>query len=95
MWRQQAIVEVLQFRLHAEREHFWGAQGESKRRVRDIILGAQIGFLTADAAAEPSQALDWGASTQHAYEELRRQILQGAEAPGATSCRFSSQISWG
>ena len=61
-----------------------GARRESRSGGSGTAPGAQIGFLTADAAAEPSQALDWGASTQHAYEELRRQILQGELAPGAT-----------
>lgn len=42
------------------------------------------GFLTADTPPEPTQTLDGGASTQHAYDELRRKILEGELTPGAT-----------
>ena len=85
MWRQQAIVEVLQFRLHAEREHFWGAQGESKRRVRHGSLVPRSDSANRRRRSGSRARLSTrGASTQHAYEELRRQILQGELAPGAT-----------
>jgi DNA-binding GntR family transcriptional regulator len=52
------------------------------------------GFVTAKTQSEPTQALDWGASTQHAYEELRRQILHGELSPGATfsQVQLSTQL---
>jgi DNA-binding GntR family transcriptional regulator len=72
---------------------FW-APRDSGTGASDTASGAPAGFLTAHDAAEPGQALDWGASTQHAYEELRRQILEGELAPGATfsQVQLSNQL---
>jgi DNA-binding GntR family transcriptional regulator len=42
------------------------------------------GFVTAEAQPAESSSLDWGASTQHAYQELRRRVLEGELPPGAT-----------
>ena len=61
-----------------------GLQRESEKVAPGMAPSAASGFLTADAPSEPAQTLDGGASTQHAYDELRRKILQGELAPGAT-----------
>jgi DNA-binding GntR family transcriptional regulator len=71
-----------------------GPRGESGNGVPGAAPSAPSGFLTADAPSEPTQTLDGGASTQHAYDELRRRILQGELAPGATfsQVQLSTQL---
>lgn len=50
--------------------------------------------LAASPPTDDSPALDGGASTQHAYEQLRRKILLGELPPGATfsQVQLSSQL---
>jgi DNA-binding GntR family transcriptional regulator len=67
---------------------------ENKTDALDPAANAHVGFLTADAPSEPSQGLDGGASTQHAFEELRRRILEGELPPGAafSQVQLSNQL---
>lgn len=67
---------------------------ESKTGAPGTAPDAASEFLTADAPSEPGQGLDGGASTQHAFEELRRRILHGELAPGATfsQVQLSNQL---
>jgi DNA-binding GntR family transcriptional regulator len=71
-----------------------GLQRESESGAPDTAPDDTSGFLVANAASEPAQTLDGGASTQHAYDELRRKILQGELAPGATfsQVQLSTQL---
>jgi DNA-binding GntR family transcriptional regulator len=71
-----------------------GRRKKSRNDYADPAPSAPSGFLTADAPSEPNQGLDGGASTQHAYEELRRRILQGELEPGATfsQVQLSNQL---
>jgi DNA-binding GntR family transcriptional regulator len=50
--------------------------------------------LKLEAVSEASEALEGGASTKHAYEQLRRKILLGELEPGATfsQVQLSAQL---
>ena len=67
---------------------------ENKAPAPNAPATAEAEFLTAGAPSEPSQGLDGGASTEHAFEELRRRILQGELAPGETfsQVQLSTQL---
>jgi DNA-binding GntR family transcriptional regulator len=71
-----------------------GLRRKSEKDASGTAPSDASGFLTADAPSEPAQTLDGGASTQHAYDELRRKILQGELAPGATfsQVQLSTQL---
>jgi DNA-binding GntR family transcriptional regulator len=77
-----------------QKESSSGLRRESEKGVPGTAPSDTSGFLTADAPSEPTQTLDGGASTQHAYDELRRKILQGELAPGATfsQVQLSTQL---
>ena len=88
------IRELLQFRSACRT----GANLRSAARAK-LVRPARLptrrrSSFTADAPSEPGQGLDGGASTQHAFEELRRRILQGELAPGATfsQVQLSNQL---
>jgi DNA-binding GntR family transcriptional regulator len=64
--------------LYAELSRSWfGATGFWKEGMQDCDC-MQI------ARSDPAEPLEGGASTRHAYEQLRRMILLGELAPGAT-----------